>query len=227
MAEVRAVLLDMDGTLVDSNAAVARAWAYWSGLRSVDLTEIARVTPGRPAMESIAELAPWLSPAQRAADAAELLGRERADVVDIVATPGALDLVAALRAWAVPYAVVTSADRELARIRLTAAGIEPPPVLVTSEDVGRGKPDPEGYLAAAARLGVAPADCLVVEDAPAGVQAGRAAGALVAGLYGVPGADLDVPDLDVLRGRLSPTGPGTLLLDDRDNFPKVVVSTGI
>ena len=110
MAYIRAVLLDMDGTLVDSNAAVARAWAYWSGLRSVDVAEIARVTPGRPATESIAELAPWLSPAQRAADAEELLRRERADVVDIVPTPGALDLVAALRAWAVPYAVVTSAD---------------------------------------------------------------------------------------------------------------------
>jgi mannitol-1-/sugar-/sorbitol-6-phosphatase len=226
MPEIRVVLLDMDGTLVDSNAAVARAWAYWSALRSVSRAEIARVTPGRPASESIAELAPWLSPAERAADAEELLRRERADVVDIVPTRGALDLVAALRAWAVPHAVVTSADRALARIRLTAAGIEVPPVLVTSDDIGRGKPDPEGYLVAAGRLGVAPEDCLVVEDAPVGVRAGRAAGALVAGLAGVPGADLDVPDLDALRERLSPTGAGTLLLDDRHNFPEVVASRG-
>jgi mannitol-1-/sugar-/sorbitol-6-phosphatase len=218
MADIRAVLLDMDGTLVDSNAAVARAWAYWSGLRSVDRAEIARVTPGRPATESIAELAPWLSPAERAADAEELLRRERADVVDIVPIRGALDLVAALRAWAVPYAVVTSADRALATIRLTAAGIELPPVLVTSDDTSRGKPDPEGYLAAARRLGVAPADCLVVEDAPAGVRAGRAAGALVAGLCGVPGADLDVPDLVALL-KLLPS-----MLDDRHNFREVVVS---
>src|SRR5256885_590944 len=90
MADIRAVLLDMDGTLVDSNAAVARAWAYWSALRSVSLAEIARVTPGRPATESIAELAPWLSPAERAADAEELLRRERADVVDIGPTRAAL-----------------------------------------------------------------------------------------------------------------------------------------
>jgi sugar-phosphatase len=218
MAYIRAVLLDMDGTLVDSNAAVARAWAHWSVLRSVDVAEIARVTPGRPATESIAELAPWLSPAERAADAAELLRRERADVVDIVPTPGALDLVAALRAWAVPHAVVTSADRALATIRLTAAGIAVPAVLVTSDDTSRGKPDPEGYLAAARRLGVAPADCLVVEDAPAGVRAGRAAGALVAGLCGVPGADLDVPDLVALRELLPP------MLDGRHNFREVVVS---
>lgn len=210
---LQAVLLDMDGTLVDSDAAVARTWAFWSALRGVDPAVIARVTPGRPALESIAALAPWLSRAEQAADAEDLLRRERADVVDIVPTPGALDLVAALDGWAVPYAVVTSADRPLATVRLKAAGIGLPDTLVTASETRQGKPHPEGYLTAAERLGVAPARCLVVEDSPAGVRAGLAAGAVVAAVRPVDGAHVTVPDLVALRDLLVPATPGRLLLD--------------
>jgi sugar-phosphatase len=211
-ATIAAVLFDMDGTLVDSDAAVARAWAHWSRARGVDPAEIARVTPGRPAIESIADLAPWLSPTQRRADAAELLRRERADLVDIVPTRGALDLVAALRGWAVPFAVVTSADDALARTRLAASGLAVPEVLVTADSVARGKPDPEGYLLAAGRLGVPPGDCLVVEDTLAGVRAGLAAGAVVVGVREIPAADLTVAHLGALHRRLEPAGAGTVRL---------------
>jgi sugar-phosphatase len=211
--DIAAVLFDMDGTLVDSDAAVARTWAFWSALRGVDPAVIARVTPGRPALESIAALAPWLSPAEQAADAEDLLRRERADLIDVVPTPGAPDLIAALDGWGVPSAVVTSADRPLATARMRAAGIVPPRVLVTASETRQGKPHPEGYLTAAARLGVAPGACLVVEDSPAGVQAGLAAGAVVAAVRPVDGAHLTVPDLGVLRDLLAPTAPARLALD--------------
>ncbi|MET7393949.1 HAD-IA family hydrolase [Dactylosporangium sp. NPDC005572] len=204
MADVTAVLFDMDGTIVDSDAVVARTWLHWSRLRGVDHAHVMQVTPGRPARETIPELAPWLSPDEQAADAAALLDLERADVDGVVATHGAHDLLRALDAWAVPWAVVTSSDRPLALVRLAAAGIAPPAVLVTISEIERAKPDPEGYLAAAAQLGVDPATTLVVEDAPAGVRAGKAAGSLVAGLRGVPGADFDVPDLAALHALASP-----------------------
>lgn len=216
---IAAILFDMDGTLVDSDAAVARAWAHWAAARGVDLDLIARTTPGRPAMESMAELAPWLSPAERHADAEELLHRERTDLADVAPTPGARELVAALHAWSVPYAVVTSADDSLARIRLGAAGIPVPPVLVTASTVSRGKPHPEGFLAAATRLGVPPTRCLVVEDSPAGVRAGLAAGAVVASVRGGVEAHLTVAHLGDLHSRLAPAGARVLHLSARPPAP--------
>ncbi len=213
MTTIAAVLFDMDGTLVDSDAAVARAWAHWSRLRGVDPAEIARVTPGRPATDTIPELAPWLSPAEQLADARELLRRERLDLAGVVPTRGALELLAALDGWGTPWAVVTSADDALARARLGAAGVGLPKVLVTASTVRRGKPDPEGYRAAAAELGVEPARCLVVEDAEAGVRAGLAAGATVVSVRGHATAHLAVRDVAELRDRLTLVGDGTLSLD--------------
>ncbi|HEU5111452.1 MAG TPA: HAD-IA family hydrolase [Micromonosporaceae bacterium] len=214
-AAIAAVLFDMDGTLVDSDAAVARAWAHWSERRGVAWDEIARVTPGRPASESMAELAPWLGPETRRADAADLLARERADLVDIVPTPGAVDLVAALVRGRVPYAVVTSADDGLARARLAAAGLDVPEVLITADSISRGKPDPEGYLTAAGRLGVPPHACLVVEDTLAGVRAGLAAGATVAAVRDVPEAHLRVRHLS----ELAPLLPA--ILDSSGSIPDI------
>jgi sugar-phosphatase len=207
-----AVLLDMDGTLVDSDAVVERVWTGWSRRRGVDLAEVLRVTPGRPARDSLRLLAPDLTDTERDADAAEMLELERTDLAGVVAAKGARELVTLLTRWRVPYAVVTSADRPLAVVRLGAAGIEPPAVLVTSSETVRGKPDPEGYLAAAAALGVAPADALVVEDTAAGVQAGKAAGCHVAGLRGAPGSDVDVPDLCALQDLLGSPASGRLTL---------------
>jgi sugar-phosphatase len=117
-----------------------------------------------------------------------------------VAAPGAHRLIEKLTAAELPWAVVTSADRRLAAARLGAAGITAP-LVVTAEDVVEGKPDPEGYLLAASQLGVRPEECLVVEDAPVGVAAGRRAGMRVVGVRGVE-ADLAVTDLAELAARL-------------------------
>lgn len=218
---LRAVLFDMDGTLVDSHAAVARTWAYWSGLRGVDPRQIARVAPGRPVLESLAALAPWLSDADRRSDAAELLRLEREDLVDVGPTPGALDLLAALDHWSVPYAVVTSADDSLARARLGAARIVAPEVLVTASVVARGKPDPEGYLLAAGLLGVRPDSCLVVEDTVTGAVAGRDAGAFTVGVGEVEAAHVCVPHLGDLHRRLDRAGTGGLRIQRTDPATRV------
>ena len=108
-------------------------------------------------------------------------------------TPGALELIDTLERLGLPWAVYTSASNRLAKLRLGAVGISPS-ILVTLDDVTRGKPDPEGYLRAAELLGVPAENCLVVEDTVVGLTAGRAAGATTAGLKGVP-ADIELPDL--------------------------------
>jgi mannitol-1-/sugar-/sorbitol-6-phosphatase len=193
LAGVRAVLLDMDGTLVDSDAAVERAWRAWARDYGVDLDGAAAQLHGSPAEVTVRRLRPDLDDAAVAAAAARQLATQYEDTSDVTATPGAGELLAELDRLGLPWAVVTSADAKLATIRLAAAGLAVP-VLITVEDVRAGKPDPEGYLLAARRLCVDPAHCLVVEDAAPGVAAGRAAGALVAGLKGVP-ADLQLDDL--------------------------------
>lgn len=205
LADVRAVLLDMDGTLVDSDAAVERAWRAWARDYGVDLDgETARLH-GSPAEVTVRRLRPDLGDAEVAAAAARQLALQYEDVSDVTATPGAAELLAELDRLGRPWAVVTSADAKLATIRLAAAGLAVP-VLITVEDVRAGKPDPEGYRLAAKRLGVDPGHCLVVEDAAPGVAAGRAAGALVAGLKEVP-ADLQLDDLHDLARLLAPHRP--------------------
>jgi sugar-phosphatase len=204
LADVQAVLLDMDGTLVDSDAAVERAWVSWCHRYGVDTAAALAVAHGRPAAGTIRELRPDLDDAEVAAGAQYQLDLQYDDLDDVVALEGLPELFAALDRRALPWAVVTSADRRLAAARLAAAGVPPVPVLVTAEDITAGKPDPEGYLRAADLLGVDPARCLVVEDAEAGIAAGRAAGARVAALKGLR-ADLDVADLGELAALLLET----------------------
>jgi sugar-phosphatase len=194
-----AVLFDMDGTLVDSDAAVERSWRAWAREYGVDEDEVLAVMPGHPAADTAARMRPDLDgPAIEAAARAQL-EREYDDLDDVMAAPGAHALLAALERLGRPWAVVTSADARLAAARLGAAGITAP-VLVDREAVVRGKPDPEGYRLAAARLGVDPHECLVVEDTATGAAAGRAAGATVAGLKGGAGgvAHLPIADLSEL-----------------------------
>lgn len=201
---VDAVLLDMDGTLVDSDAAVERAWVSWCAEYGVDPAAALAVAHGRPAAGTVRELRPDLSEDEVVLAAGRQLELQYDDLSDVVATPGMRQLIAELDRLGLPWAVVTSADRRLAAARLTAAGLSTVPLLITAEDVTAGKPDPEGYLRAADLLGVDPARTLVVEDAEAGIAAGRAAGARVAALKGLDG-DLRLTDLaqlaDLLTGR--------------------------
>jgi mannitol-1-/sugar-/sorbitol-6-phosphatase len=184
-----AILSDLDGVLVDSHASIMRAWRWWGAEHGVESAAIEGVQHGRPSGEIIALLAPGLD---AAAESRAIDLRQADDVDGVVALPGAHDLFAGSD----PVAIVTSCTVPLATARLHAVGLEVPEVLVTPERLSRGKPDPEGYLLAARELGAAPADCVVLEDAPAGVEAGRAARMHVVGITTThdPGA-LDAHEL--------------------------------
>jgi len=182
----RAVLLDMDGVLVDSTPAVTRVWTTWAEKHGLLPEDVVRQAHGRPSLSTIQELLP------HGDHEAENLYMERgeiADVADVVALPGAAELLCSLPEHR--RAVVTSASRSLAEVRLHAAGLPIPKYLVTASDIQRGKPDPEPYLQGARILGVPPAECVVIEDAPAGTVAGKAAGARVIALR------TTTPDIDL------------------------------
>lgn len=174
---VRGVLFDLDGVLVDSTPAVARVWAGWAQEHGFDPDEVVRQAHGRPSISTIRELLPN---GDHAAEDREVERREIADVDGVIPLPGAMELLRALPVAG--WAIVTSCTRPLAGVRIAAAGLPLPKRLVTSTDVRRGKPDPEPYLTGARILGVDVADCVVIEDAPAGIRAGKAAGARVLAL---------------------------------------------
>lgn len=170
-----AFLFDMDGTVVNSIAAAERVWADWARRQGLDVAAFLPTIHGVRAIETIARLAlPGVDP-MREADA--LLQAEAADIDGILPIAGAAAFLASLppERWA----IVTSAPRELALLRIAAAGIPLPAVLVAAEDVSRGKPAPDCFRLAAERLGVDARDSLVFEDAPAGISAAEAAGATV------------------------------------------------
>lgn len=201
LAGIEAVLLDMDGTLVDSDPAVERAWRFWAGEYGVNADAALAIAHGSPAQDTVRRMLPHLDEGEVATAAARQLAVQYDDLSDVRATTGADELLAVLARLDLPWAVVTSADARLAKARLATARIDPP-VLVTVEDVTAGKPDPQGYLRAAELLGVRPGRCLVVEDAEVGLRAGRAAGAMTAALNGLDG-DLRIDDLAQLARLLS------------------------
>ena len=192
----RAVLLDMDGTLVDSDAHVERAWRVWAAEYGVDADQIMAIQPGRAAANTVRAVRPDLDDEGVARAAARQSDLQLGDAPFTTPLPGAHELLATLDRLGLPWAVVTGAVRQLALARLSAAGIDAP-ILVTVDEVASGKPAPDCFLLAARRLGADPASCLVIEDARAGIQAGQAAGARVAALRGLP-ADLTIPDLPTL-----------------------------
>jgi sugar-phosphatase len=207
----RALLLDMDGTLVNSDASVERVWRRWAGRHGLDGDEVMKVVHGRQGYASMALLLPGRPMAENHADNARLLAEETADTEGVVAIPGAPEFLASLRG--LPHALVTSADVALSTARMAAAGLDLPEVRVTAESVGASKPDPEGFLKGAAELGVEPADCIAFEDSGAGITAARAAGMRVVGIGPRAGAhqpDVLVPDLTGLRVEAGPDG--TILL---------------
>jgi sugar-phosphatase len=172
-----AVLFDMDGVLVDSTPAVERVWTGWALEHGLAPDEVVRRAHGRPSLATIIELLPH---GDHEAENRELERREIEDVADVIALPGVLQLLQNIppQRWA----IVTSASRPLAKVRLRASGLPIPEHLVTSNDIQRGKPFPDPYLKGAEILGVAPRDCVVAEDAASGVRSGKAAGARVLGL---------------------------------------------
>jgi sugar-phosphatase len=172
------LLIDMDGVLVDSTAAIARVWARWAARYNMDPVAVTALAHGRTSRASIQDLLPNESPELHVEEDRWMLRAEIEDVADVVALPGARELLAA-----VPIAqrvVVTSAARNLAELRLRAAGLwDLVHHLVTSSDIQNGKPHPEPYLKGAAALQLPPADCVVIEDAASGTRSGKSAGARV------------------------------------------------
>ncbi|MFE4971833.1 HAD-IA family hydrolase [Kitasatospora sp. NPDC056651] len=170
----------MDGTLVNSDAVVERCWSRWAERHGLDPAAVLDVAHGRQGHATMAELLPERPVEANLADNERMLAEERADTEGVVPVPGAPAFLASLAR--LPHALVTSADEPLARVRMAAAGLPLPPVLITAESVGASKPDPEGFLKGAAALGFAPADCVSFEDSGAGIAAAKAAGTRVIGI---------------------------------------------
>jgi sugar-phosphatase len=186
-----AVLFDMDGTLVDSGASVLRAWQWTAERLDLPFALFEPYLHGIPADQVLDRVASFVPAGVRASVVAEMLARQASDTEGVVAVPGAAEALAPLPADR--WTVVTSADRALAVSRIRAAGLPLPRQLVTAELTQVGKPAPDPYLYAAAQLGASPTDCLVVEDSPAGVRSGRAAGCQVLGVLTTV-AELDEVD---------------------------------
>jgi sugar-phosphatase len=181
---VEGVLCDLDGVLVDSTPAILRTWRRFAERHALDWELVDRTIHGRPARESVALLVPGVDVE---AEAALLDEWEVVDVTDVRPLPGALELRALVPEHR--FAVVTSCGDRLARARLTAAGIEPPQALVTFDSIEAGKPAPDCYLEGARLLGLPPERCLAIEDAPLGLEAARAAGAMTVGVTTTHSAD--------------------------------------
>ncbi|KUF20032.1 HAD-IA family hydrolase [Streptomyces silvensis] len=207
----RALLLDMDGTLVNSDAVVERVWRRWAARHGLDGDEVLSVAHGRQGHASMALLLPDRPLAENLAENRAMLAEETADMDGVVPVPGAPGFLASLAG--LPHALVTSADIPLSTGRMAAAGLPLPAVRVTAENVSASKPDPEGFLKGAAELGFDPADCVVFEDSGAGIAAGRAAGMRVVGIGSRAGAHEPTVWVDDLtRVRVTPTADGAIRL---------------
>jgi sugar-phosphatase len=200
----RGFLFDMDGTLVDSGAVVERVWGAWARTHGLDPVGLMPIAHGRRAIETIRMFATNVTDPE--AEARLLEEAERDDLVGLEPIAGAADLIRSLPPDA--WALVTSADAALARSRLAACGLPVPRIFITAESVERGKPDPRCYQLGAEGLGLDPRDCIVFEDADAGLAAGRASGAQVVAVASTQSAEgldrkgeLWVPDLSGLRIR--------------------------
>src|SRR5262249_38483585 len=218
------VLFDLDGVLVDSTPAVARVWTKWALKNGFVPEDVVRQAHGRPSIATIRELLPH---GDQEAEYREVERGEIEDVEGVVPLPGALELLRALPPDR--WIIATSCTRALAEVRIRAAGLPVPNQLVTANDVVHGKPDPEPYLKAARHLGFAPAECVVIEDAPAGVRAGTTSGAWVLALrttaadreLSESGATWIIDDLSSLQmERISSEGVTLTMLSKFRNEPE-------
>jgi sugar-phosphatase len=201
-----AILFDLDGVLVDSTGAVDREWREWARRKGVDPDAVMAIAHGVRTLEVIQRVAPHLD---AEAEAAAIENHEAHDQEGVSVMPGAAELVRSIpeERWA----VVTSGSRLLATNRLRHCGLPVPKILVTADDVAHGKPHPEPYLKGAELLGFAPEECIVIEDAPAGIQAARAGGMKVVGITSTyAAAKLRGADVVVARlGKIQIAADGT------------------
>jgi mannitol-1-/sugar-/sorbitol-6-phosphatase len=181
MIEIRckAILFDMDGTLVDSTQVVERAWQGWSARHNIPLDEVLSFSHGRPTISTLEHFRPGKD---HSSDLEELALFEETETGGILAVPGSAEILHVLQTQNHPWALVTSAWRKLAETRVLAAGLPLPTVIVPIDEIQNGKPDPEGFLHAAMQLGIAPEDCVVFEDTRPGIEAGLRAGMQVVAL---------------------------------------------
>jgi sugar-phosphatase len=204
-----AILFDLDGVLCDSTRAVDREWREWAARKGVDGDAIMAIAHGVRTVEVIRRVAPHLD---AEAEAAAIENHEAGDQTGVVVMPGAVELVKSIPVGR--WGVVTSGSRPLATNRLRHCGVPVPEVLVTSDDVTNGKPHPEPYLKGAERLGFVPSECLVIEDAPAGIQSARAGGMRVVGLASTYEptklSEANAVVLQLARIRVSTNGTGKL-----------------
>jgi mannitol-1-/sugar-/sorbitol-6-phosphatase len=221
-----AILFDLDGVLVDSTRAVDREWREWATRKGVDGDAIMAIAHGVRTIEVIRRVAPHLD---AEAEASAIENHEAHDQRGVTVMPGAVDLVNAIPAGR--WGVVTSGSRLLAQNRLRYCGLPVPDVLVTSDDVTNGKPHPEPYLRGAKLLGFPPVECLVMEDAPAGIQSACAAGMKVIGMASTYAAERLAAANAVVRAfssiRISSNGTGNLVIgldDERVATPVLVAN---
>jgi len=198
---MRVVLFDVDGVLLDSYAGYCEVWSRWCLLREIDLEIAWAATHGRRPVETIAEVAPHLSPDEEYVVLKGLLNEVGDRFPPFKAAAPLLHALPS-KSWA----VVTSGQRSTVLARFEAHGLPDPSVFVDGDDVAEGKPSPEGYLKAAELLGVGPMGCLVVEDAPAGVRAGKAAGMTVLAIASTHSAD-SLSEADEVVPSLVQAGP--------------------
>lgn len=177
--EAKGLLFDMDGVLISSIGSVVRCWRIWAQRHGIPNAETYNVPHGMRAIEIVKSLRPDMDPLEGLREIEDL---EIADTADLKVLPGAKELLESLPSDR--WAIVTSATRRLMLGRLEVAGLPAPDRIVSADDVERGKPDPEPYRRGAELLGCRPEDCIVVEDAPSGIGAGKAAGARVLGVLG-------------------------------------------
>ncbi|MCL2899458.1 sugar phosphatase [Brenneria tiliae] len=214
--ECKGFLFDLDGTLVDSLPAVERAWANWAQAHGIEPQDVLDFIHGKQAITSLRHFLKGETEESIQLEFAALEKIEAADTQGIVAMPGAKALLERLDALGIPWAIVTSGTVPIASARHQAGGLPAPHAFITAEQVAQGKPHPDAYLLGARLLGLKPQDCVVVEDAPAGVLSGLAAGCQVIAVK----APSDTPQLDrvdlvldsLAQLRIEPSSDGALII---------------
>jgi len=210
----RGFLFDLDGTLVDSLPAVIRAWSLWGERHGLSAEEVLSYIHGKPAINSLRH---FMAGQSEEAIQAEFLWLERLEAEDtqgVKAIPGALALISTLNELQIPWAIVTSGSIPVAHARHKAANLPMPEVFITAENIKHGKPNPEPYLLGAERLGLSATQCVVVEDAPAGIISGLDAGSAVIAIN----APADAPRIDEVTFRVASLEPLNVTKEDSGEF---------